>query len=133
MDNSLVLSEELEENAMQTLIGIAIEDLFPEPCDKWHAMNQETCARYKEELVKRKDIVHQEIARGEDSLWHVLHKVIVTDVMRLFLFVSLNGVSCGTMITHLLCSSLEHDELSPRVEDSTDSNANPEAAGRVFL
>lgn len=41
INNALILSEELEENAVRTLVDVAIADLFPELCDNWHATNQD--------------------------------------------------------------------------------------------
>jgi hypothetical protein len=84
MDNAVVLSEDLEEKAVQTLVNVAIEDLFPEPCAKWRAANQDIHAKYEQELVKRKDTISQEIAKGEDSLFRILREVVVEDVMKLF-------------------------------------------------
>ena len=84
MNNAFVLSEELEENAVKTLVDIAIEDLFPEPCDKWRTANREIRARYKQESVKREDAVRQEVARGEGSLRRTLHEAVVNDVIKLF-------------------------------------------------
>ena len=87
IDNALVLSESLDEKAVQTLVDIAIADLFPENCDKWHATNHGIHARYVEELVKRKDTVREETARGDDSLLHALRDVVVDDVMKIFPYV----------------------------------------------
>jgi hypothetical protein len=98
MDNALVLSEELEESAVLALINIAIADLFPGPCDKWRATNQDIRTRHQEEFGKRKDIVHQEIARGRDSLRRTLREVVVEDVLRLFPYV-------------LVCDVLDSDNV----------------------
>jgi F0F1-type ATP synthase membrane subunit b/b' len=84
MDNAVVLSEDLEEKAVQTLVNVVIEDLFPEACDKWRVANQDIHAKYEQELVKRKDTISQEIAKGEDSLLRILREVVVEDVMKLF-------------------------------------------------
>jgi hypothetical protein len=84
MNNAFVLSKELEEDAVNTLINIAIEDLFPELCDKWSTANQGIRTRYKKELIKREDTVRQKIARGEDSLRRALHEAVVEDVMKRF-------------------------------------------------
>jgi len=81
------LSEELEEYAVEALVDIAISSLFPEPCEKWRSANQDIHARYEEELEKRRDIVSQEIARGEDSLRHTLRELVVEDVLKLFPYV----------------------------------------------
>ena len=91
IDNALVLSESLDENAVQTLVNVAIADLFPEDCDKWRATNQDICAKYMQELAKRKDMIREEIITGEHSLRHALREVVVEDVMAVFPYVLLCG------------------------------------------
>jgi len=83
-NNALILSEELEENAVKILVDIAVEDLFPESCARWRTAKKEIFARCKQELAKKEDIVHQEIARGESSLRCTLHEAITKDVLKLF-------------------------------------------------
>ena len=83
LDNTFVLLD-LEENEVQTLVDIAIKDLFPEPCNKWWTTNQNIRTRYIHELGKREDKVRQEITKGEDLLRYALHEAVVEDVMRLF-------------------------------------------------
>jgi hypothetical protein len=116
------------------LIDVAIADLFPELCDKWHAKNQDIRTRYKEELAKRMEMVHQEIARGLDSLQCTLREVVVEDVLRLFPYVLIHDVLGSTVMTDFTCCrSLECDDLSAGVQDSSRSDASQEATGRVFL
>ena len=133
MNNSFVLSEELEEDAVKTLVDVAIEDLFPEPCDKWRTRNQENRTWCKQELVKRKDTVRQEIARGEDSLLRALHEAVVEDVIKLFPyeFMKILTVLWTVYVNHLsYCRSLERDRLSPRARANDGLNTNQEASGR---
>jgi hypothetical protein len=92
IDNALILSEELEESSVRALIDVAIADLFPELCDKWHATNQDIRMRYKEEMEKRMDMIHQEIDRGLNSLQCTLLEVVLEDVLRLFPYVLIDNV-----------------------------------------
>ena len=101
MKNSFVLSEELEENAVKTLVNIVIEDIFPKPCDKWRTANQEIRTRCKQELIKREDMARQKIARGEDSLRRALYVAVVEDVIRLFPYDCFSTVS-GECVTNAL-------------------------------
>ena len=87
MDNALILSEELEENAVQTLIPVALDDLFPEPCEKLRITNEDIRVRYRQGFTKRKDTVCQELAKEEDSLRHGLRDAVVEDMKKLFLYV----------------------------------------------
>jgi hypothetical protein len=103
MNSALILSEELEERAVQALIDIAIPDLFPEPYDKWRAANQDIRTRYKEELAKMKDTAHEEIARGGDSLRRTLRGAVVEDVLRLFPYVLIDASDVlGRTVTTIL-------------------------------
>lgn len=83
-NNSLVLSEELEENAAEIIAGVAVESLFPESCIRWRDLKKEICARSKQELAKKESTVRQEIARGEGPLRRALHEAVTKDVMKLF-------------------------------------------------
>jgi hypothetical protein len=132
MDNALVLSEELEENAVQTLIRVALDDLFPEPCEKLRITSEDIRARYRQEFTKRQDAVCQEIAKGEDSLRRGLREVVVEDVLKLFPYVYRRCRMWHNDDVFPRCRSLERDNLSVRVGDSGDPNASQEAAGRVF-
>ncbi len=133
MDNSIVLSEELEEKAVQTLIHVGLEDLFPELCDKWRITKQDIHARYRQEFMKRKDTACQDIAKGEDSLQSVLREVVLEDVMKLFPYVYPLFRRRHDDSVFVYYRSLQHDEISVTVEDSAGPSAGQEATGRVFL
>lgn len=78
------MSEELEDDAAEILVHSAIEDLFPEPCARWRAAKKEISVRRKQELANKEDAVHQDVARGEDSLRRALHEAVTNDVLLLF-------------------------------------------------
>ncbi|KAH9047481.1 hypothetical protein EDB83DRAFT_2317547 [Lactarius deliciosus] len=84
MNSALVLSENLDGNAVQILVGVAIAERFPEQCDKWRAINQGARTKFMQELTERKETVRKEVIRGEDSLRRVLHEAVVEDVIGLF-------------------------------------------------
>jgi len=132
MDNSIVLSEELEEKAVHTLIHVGLDDIFPELCDKWRTTRQDVHARYKQEFMKRKDTVCQDIARGEDSLRSVLREVVVEDVIKLFPYVYRRTCRRHDDSVFVYYRSLQRDEISA-TEHSAGPNASQEATGRVFL
>ena len=69
---------------MKILVDTAVEDIFPESCARWHTAKKEIRARCKQELAKKEDIVHQEIARRESSLRCALHEAITKDVLKHF-------------------------------------------------
>ena len=134
IDNALILSEELEESAVQALIDVGIADRFPELCDKWHATNHDIRSRYREKLEKRMDMVHQEIARGLGLLQCALREVVVEDVLRFFPYVLIHDVLSGTAMTYFTrFRSLQRDDLFISVQDSSHLDASQEATGRVFL
>ena len=134
IDNAPILSEELEESSVRALIDVAIADLFPDLCDKWYATNQDIRTRYKEELGKRINMVHQEIATGLNSLQCTLREVVVEDVLRLFPYVLIDDVIGSTVMTDVTCCrSLEADNLSASVqlEGCSRSDASQEATCSV--
>jgi hypothetical protein len=89
----LVLSATLDENAVQTLVDVAISDLFPKPCKEWQAVKRDIRGISDRESTKRQGVVFQELANKEDALRRVLRGAIVEDVMGLFPYVPFNGPS----------------------------------------
>lgn len=84
MSSALVLSETLDEKAVQILVGVAIAERFPEQCDKWRTRSQGARTMFMQELTARKETIRKEVIRGEDSLIRVLREAVVEDVMKLF-------------------------------------------------
>jgi hypothetical protein len=85
----LVLSEDLDENAVNTLVGVGIEGRFPERCGVWRARNQNIRSRQTWEPTR--DKAYRELAHRRDSLRRVLREVVVDEVMTLFPYVLLDG------------------------------------------
>jgi hypothetical protein len=133
MDNALILAEDLDENAVQSLIPVALEDLFPEPCEKLRISNEDIRARYTQEFMKRKDTIFQEITKGEDHLRRILREAVVEDVIKLFPYVHRWYHRRNNDNMSACCRSLGRDDLSASVEDSADQNGSQEATGRAFL
>ena len=84
MNNTLVLSENLDEKAVQMLASIAIEERFPEQYNKWRTDSHRVRSMFVQELTEKKETVRKEIVRGEDSLRGLLREAVVEDVMKLF-------------------------------------------------
>ena len=79
-------------------------------------------------------MIHQEIARGLNSLQCTLLEVVVEDVLRLFPYALIDDVLGSTVMTDFTCCrSLERDNLCASVQDGSCSDASQEATGRVFL
>ena len=78
----MVLSETLDEQAVQILVSVAIAERFPEQCDKWRTKSHDAHAMLMQEL--RKETIRKEVIRGEDSLRELLREAVVEDVMKLF-------------------------------------------------
>lgn len=83
-DNTLVLSETLNENAIQTLLDLCIEERFPKQCNEWHAAKKEISDMYSREWTERQRILFEELASKEDEMRRVLRDAVVRDVMDLF-------------------------------------------------
>jgi hypothetical protein len=84
MSSALILSEILDEKAVQILVGIAIAERFPEQCDKWRTRSRGARSAFMQELTEKKDTIRKEVLRGEDSLRGLIREAIVEDVMKLF-------------------------------------------------
>jgi hypothetical protein len=116
-NNALVLSEELEENAVEILVSIAVEGLFPEPCVRWRTAKKEIRARCSQELAKREDRVRQEVTRGKGSLRRALHEAVTKDVMELFPYDLVTSSKARIANALAYCRSIERDRLSPAGDD----------------
>jgi hypothetical protein len=84
MNSALVLSETLDEKAVQILVGIAISERFPKQCDKWRTKRRGARSIFIQELSAKKETIRKEVLRGEDSLRGLIREAVVKDVMMLF-------------------------------------------------
>lgn len=83
----MVLSETLDENAMQTLLDLFIADKFPKQCDEWHASKKNISDFYAQERTRREHNVFEELANKVHEMRRVLRDAVVEDVMTLFPYV----------------------------------------------
>ena len=121
------MSEELEENAVETLVDIALERLFPESCVRWRGAKKEISTRCKQELAKKEDTARQEIAREEGPLRRALRESVMKDVMKLFPYDSMTFSKARIANALAYCRSIERDRLS---RASVDLRIDPEASGK---
>jgi hypothetical protein len=121
----MVLSETLDENAMQTLLELSIANRFPKQCDEWHAAKKDICDFCSREWTKKQETAFEELATKEHEVRRVLYDAVVGEVIALFpcvLFVI--APSHGKLRLRILISrSLERDRLSPsHLQTLGDSN-----------
>jgi len=89
--NVLVLSETLEEGAVQILVDVAISNIFPEQCKAWHAAAEDSHKSSREEIMKSQEKVCQVLNSQEGILRRALLDAVVDDVTKLFPCVFLRG------------------------------------------
>lgn len=83
-ENALVLSESLDQNAVNIVVDVAIANSFSHQCSEWRAAKLSIDELFRMEMTKRKEKVSQIIANEENSLRRTLREAIVGDVIRLF-------------------------------------------------
>jgi hypothetical protein len=110
-DNAVVLSETIDENAVQTLLDLFIADKFPKQCDEWNAAKKDISDFYVREQTRREHNVFEELASKEHEMQRVLRDAVVEDVIALFPCVLF--VTCGPWSTQAkaMFRSLERDRL----------------------
>jgi hypothetical protein len=54
-ENALVLSENLDENAVKILVDVALSKRFPEQCSKLHAATREIREDSRKEMARKQD------------------------------------------------------------------------------
>jgi hypothetical protein len=69
---------------VQTLVNVALWDLFPEQCKEWRAVKQDIREVFMREQTRRKSAVAQDVANTEDSLRRALREEVVDHVINLF-------------------------------------------------
>ncbi|KAH9165762.1 hypothetical protein EDB89DRAFT_2008009, partial [Lactarius sanguifluus] len=110
--NALVLSEDLDENSMQTLVDVGLGGLHPEQCNEWLSSRQYIRDQFMQEKTKRKNAIARDIANTEDSLQRALREEVVDHVINLFPSLGRDGL----LPTQIRGASLEV-ENSVRLPD----------------
>ena len=87
-DNALVLSETLDEDAMQTLLDLSITQ-----CNGWHAVKQEISDIIARRSTERQRAAFEELASKEDQLQCALRDAVVKEVVLLFPCVSFSIIA----------------------------------------
>jgi hypothetical protein len=124
-DNAIILSETLDENAMQTLLDISITDIFPKQCDEWHVTKKNISNFHSREWIKKQQSALEELATKEHEMRRVLYDAVVGEVMALFPYVLFVIVQSNGMLRPqaLISRSLERDRLSSsHLQTRGDSN-----------
>jgi hypothetical protein len=83
----LVLSESLDENAIQILLDLRLAHAFPEQCNEWLSANQEISDMISREWTKKERTSLEKLASEKNTLRCVLRGAIIRDVMALFPYV----------------------------------------------
>ncbi|KAH9059728.1 hypothetical protein EDB87DRAFT_1831890 [Lactarius vividus] len=96
--NALVLSEDLDEVSVQTLVDVALGGLHPEQCNDWLSSSQYIRDKFMEEKTKRKSAIARDIANTEDSLQRALREEVVDHVIKYFPSLSRDGISTHTQV-----------------------------------
>lgn len=79
-----MLSDNLDDDSVQTLVRIALGDLFPELCIEWRALKLDISDIFLQERTRRKSVVAQDVINTESSLRRALREEVVDHVISLF-------------------------------------------------
>ena len=122
LDNSLVLSESLGQNAVQILADVAISDIFPKQCEDLNGKASDARCSFRQKLAKRQDQVRQELSNQEASFRLALREEVVDHVINAFpcVFSSSTALSIQYAKVNLLHSSIKRDELPSYVPVNCD-------------
>ena len=83
-ENAVVLSEKLDEKAIDILIDLTFWKLFPSKCDKWRASKKDVREKFKEEITVRTEAAHEDLLDKKESLRRALRESVVDHVMKVF-------------------------------------------------
>jgi hypothetical protein len=83
-ENAVVLSEALDEKAIDILVDLTFWRLFPQQCDSWKATKKDAREKFKKESAERSEVACRDLTSREDSLRRALRESVVDDVMKSF-------------------------------------------------
>jgi hypothetical protein len=86
-NNALVLSGDLDQESVQTLVDLALGNLFPEQCNEWLSSTQNIRETFIQERREKRNAVVRDIASTKDSLQRALHEEVVDHVISIFSYV----------------------------------------------
>ena len=66
---------------MQTLVNVALRDLFPQQCREWHSKKNDIRDDFSRERLSRKGNISQDVAKTEGSLRRALWEEVVGHVI----------------------------------------------------
>ncbi|KAI9453845.1 hypothetical protein BJY52DRAFT_1225384 [Lactarius psammicola] len=71
-ENAVVLSEALDEEAIELLVDLAFWKIFPGKCDMWKATKKDIYKQFKKEVAERSEVACRDLLLREDSLRRAL-------------------------------------------------------------
>ncbi|KAF8262192.1 hypothetical protein EI94DRAFT_1744157 [Lactarius quietus] len=110
-ENTVVLSEGLNEKAIDILIELAFWKMFPGVCRMWRATQKDICERFKKEVAERSDAVCNDLLHAEVSLRRALRESVVDDVLKLFPSIGRDSLTTGLRPdgeSNATCDMTEH-------------------------
>ncbi|KAH9014400.1 hypothetical protein EDB85DRAFT_2214278 [Lactarius pseudohatsudake] len=111
-ENAVVLSEALDEKAIEILVDLAFWRIFPDQCATWKTTKKGVCEKFKKEGTERSEVACRDLLSREGFLRRALRESVVDDVTKLY-------------------PSIGHDSLTSRVRSDGDSDASHEATDHV--
>lgn len=97
-ENTLVLSESLDENAVQILVDNGLSIIFPGQCNDWRVVTNNTRERFQKDLTERQNEACGELIHQESSLQRTLWDAVVEDVRKRFPSIKRNALSSRVRI-----------------------------------
>ncbi|KAI9434837.1 hypothetical protein H4582DRAFT_1855657 [Lactarius indigo] len=83
-ENSVVLSEALDEKAIEMLVDLAFGRIFPEQCAMWKTAKKDIREKFKKEATERSELACRDLLSREESLRRGLRGSVVDEVMKLY-------------------------------------------------
>lgn len=80
----MILSEALDEKAIDILVELAFWKQFPEQCEMWRSTKKDVRETFKKEATLTIEAACKDLRDKEDSVRSALRESVVDDVMKLF-------------------------------------------------
>jgi hypothetical protein len=83
-DDALSLSETIDDNSLEILMGLGVKKRFPNEYATWERRREEITQRFHGSLVNRLEEMHTKLGQTLEDIRLRLREAVVTQVLKTF-------------------------------------------------
>ncbi|KAI0297435.1 hypothetical protein BC826DRAFT_166673 [Russula brevipes] len=113
-DDALCLSEKIDDNSLEILMGLGVNTRFPNEYATWERRRKEITQRFQETLANRQEEMHAKLEQTLEDIRARLREAVVTQVLKAF----------PSVLREAVLSKSNPSESAKAKEDADDAS-NP--------